>query len=518
MSKPKVLVCGGVEGKFKTLFSRVENINKGHGGFDLLLCVGKFFGDTDEGLEPYRNGTLTVPIPTYILGPCNPQEAALYSDISGCEVCPNVSYLGKRGLFTTTSGLKVVYVSGTESDKSSHHTFTKEDIESLRNICVRGQSNFRGVDILITLSWPKDIMLGDKSSVQIKRDGSWLLSWLATHVKPRYHFCGLEGVYYERAPYRNHSFSGDTPEHATRFIALAKVGNTLKHKWLYAFSLTPTDQMKTSDLYQETTDQTDCPYTGTMLQPTLSSKQVRHSQYFYDMDSPDDEGSHRKKARRDSKRQPPTFDQESCWFCLASAAVEKHLVISIGSESYLALAKGGMVPDHVLILPVGHHQSLATSPDAVKEEIEKFKRALKKFFRKQQKVPVFFERNFKTSHLQIQAVPIPCDMATRLKDVFQDNAEQRGLQLDELPPHANLSQVVTPRTPYFCVELPSGQKLFHRVTKNFPLQFGREVLASEELLNMPDRTDWQECSITKEEEIEITKKFRSAFEPFDFTM
>jgi len=48
-----------------------------------------------------------------------------------------------------------------------------------------------------------------------------------------------------------------------------------------------------------------------------------------------------------------------------------------------------------------------------------FKCALKKFFKKQQKVPVFFERNFKTSHLQIQTVPIPCDMATCLKDVFQ---------------------------------------------------------------------------------------------------
>jgi hypothetical protein len=46
----------------------------------------------------------------------------------------------------------------------------------------------------------------------------------------------------------------------------------------------------------------------------------------------------------------------------------------------------------------------------------------------------------------------------------------------------------------------------------------REVLASEELLNMPDRTDWRDCSITKEEEIELTKKFRSAFEPFDFTV
>lgn len=520
MNKPKVLVCGDVEGKFKTLFSRVENINKGHGGFDLLLCVGKFFGDTDEGLEPYRNGTLTVPIPTYILGPSNPQQVTLYSDISGCEVCPNISYLGKRGLFTTTSGLKLVYASGTEaeSDKSSHHSFTKEDIESLRNICVRGQTNFRGVDILITSSWPKDIMLGDKSSVQIKQSGSWLLSWLAAQVKPRYHFCGLEGVYFERAPYRNHSFSGDIPEHATRFIALAKVGNTLKHKWLYAFNLTPIDQMSTSDLYQETTDQTDCPYTGTMLQPSLSHKQVRQPQYFYDMDSADDEGSQRKKARRDNKRQPPTFDQESCWFCLASAAVEKHLVISIGNESYLALAKGGLVPDHVLILPVGHHQSLSTLPDAIEEEIEKFKCALKKFFKKQHKVPVFFERNFKTSHLQIQTVPVPCDMAACLKDVFQENAEQDGLQLDELPPHAKLSQVATPRTPYFYVELPSGQKLFHRATKNFPIQFGREVLASEELLNMPDRTDWRDCTTTKEEETVLTKKFRSAFEPFDFTL
>lgn len=80
---------------------------------------------------------------------------------------------------------------------------------------------------------------------------------------------------------RNHSFSGDTPEHATRFIALAKVGNMLKHKWLYAFSLMPIDQMKTSDLYQETTDQTDCPYMGTMLQPSLSNKQVNSTLPLY---------------------------------------------------------------------------------------------------------------------------------------------------------------------------------------------------------------------------------------------
>jgi hypothetical protein len=53
-----------------------------------------------------------------------------------------------------------------------------------------------------------------------------------------------------------------------------------------------------------------------------------------------------------------------------------------------------------------------------------FKFALKKFFKKQHKVPVFFERNYKTSHLQIQTVPIPRDMATRLKDMFQVNPEK----------------------------------------------------------------------------------------------
>lgn len=33
------------------------------------------------------------------------------------------------------------------------------------------------------------------------------------------------------------------------------------------------------------------------------------------------------------------------------------MVISVGSFSYLALAKGGLVPDHLLILPIEHFQS-----------------------------------------------------------------------------------------------------------------------------------------------------------------
>ena len=41
-------------------------------------------------------------------------------------------------------------------------------------------------------------------------------------------------------------------------------------------------------------------------------------------------------------------------------------------QTYLALAKGGLVEDHVLILPIGHYQSSVTSLADVIEEIDKY--------------------------------------------------------------------------------------------------------------------------------------------------
>lgn len=75
-----------------------------------------------------------------------------------------------------------------------------------------------------------------------------------------------------------------------------------------------------------------------------------------------------------------------------------------------------------------------------------------------------------------------------------------------------------PGTPYFYVEFPNNTKLFHRVRRGFPIQFGREVLASTEILNLPDRIDWRECQESKEKETEMTKEFRKLFEPYDFTL
>ena len=43
------------------------------------------------------------------------------------------------------------------------------------------------------------------------------------------------------------------------------------------------------------------------------------------------------------------------------------------------------------------------------------------------------------------------------------------------------------------METPDKETLFGRIVKNFPLQFGREVMADEKLLDMIERVDWKAC-------------------------
>jgi len=53
----------------------------------------------------------------------------------------------------------------------------------------------------------------------------------------------------------------------------------------------------------------------------------------------------------------------------------------------------------------------------------RFKTALKKFFKKQQKAVIFFERNYRTMHMQIQVVPVPASQASAAKPTFQVNLQ-----------------------------------------------------------------------------------------------
>lgn len=150
----------------------------------------------------------SVAVPTYILGSNSEATNKLYANLpeSG-ELCPNLTYLGARGLYTVSSGIKIAYVSGVEGKDGAAagqgHLFDEADVRSVRASCLSSKTSageYRGIDILVTSQWPEGV--GNSNGTTQKQSGSKLISWLAQEIRPRYHFCGLADVYFERVPYR----------------------------------------------------------------------------------------------------------------------------------------------------------------------------------------------------------------------------------------------------------------------------------------------------------------------------
>ncbi|XP_048124203.1 CWF19-like protein 1 isoform X2 [Alosa alosa] len=542
----RVLACGDVEGRINALFNRVRTIQKKSGQFDLLLCVGDFFGSSAEAQaewEEYKSGAKKAPIHTYVLGAASYDTVKYFPSADGCELAENIIYLGRRGIFTGASGLQIAYVSGREArqEPAPSHCFSPKDLSALVEPLVCS-SKFKGVDILLTSQWPHGVwQYGNNPEVDPRYCGVSSIASLAYQLKPRYHFAGVEGVNYERLPYRNHLVLQENAQHVSRFIALATVNNPAKKKYLYAFNIVPMKNMDPAELVKQPQDVTENPYRRPVKdgQKPIHAAEEPASQYFFDLkkkpqgagggqgqelgrkrQSDGDSFPDRQHHQQPKQPRKPPQPTGPCWFCLASPEVEKHLVVSIGTHCYLALAKGCLTPDHLLVLPIGHYQSVVELASEVVEELDKYKSAVRKFYKSLGKRCVLFERNYRSQHLQLQAVPVPLDKCATedLKEAFMVQAQEQQIELMEIPEHTDLKQIAPPGTPYFYVELDSGEKLFYRIKKNFPLQFGREVLASEAVLNIPTRADWKDCKYTREEEEELTKQVRGQFQPFDFTM
>ncbi|XP_052873010.1 CWF19-like protein 1 homolog [Anopheles cruzii] len=521
--KLKLLICGDVRGKLKSFFARIENVNKKSGPFDLVLCVGDFFGQTNEmdTLQEYKRNLKTISAPVYILGPTNQTLAQYYSETQDGDICTNLSYLGKRGLYTTSGGLKIAYLSGTASSQedANEWTYSKADVMAVRDSCLASKANmgdFRGIDILLTSQWP----VGIREEVT---DGSKLVSWLTNAIKPRYHFCGSNDEFYEAPPYRNQPDKSTQMELATRFVGLAGFGNPEKKKHIYALSITPVEKMRILELIQKTTDEIPSPYQGLTFFEESDSKAARDAQpdnqYFYDMNTYDDRRHKRKSndPNQGQKRPRPTFDQDKCWFCLSAGSIEKHLIISVGDHFYLALAKGPINETHILILSITHIQCAALLSDAQWTELVRFKEALGQFYADREQKVFFYERNFKTGHLQINAIGIDDNVAWKTQHVLEDKSEEYSFQLEKVPKLSSPADLPE-RGPYFVAELPDGTVLLTRQMKGFPLHFGREVICADNLLNCEEKVDWRQCNLPKEEEDVMVKKFRESFKPYDFTV
>ncbi|EDV56492.1 CWF19-like protein 1 homolog isoform X1 [Drosophila erecta] len=517
----KILVVGDVRGRFKQLFQRVEQVNKKAGPFEILCCVGDFFGEEkqNEELIAYKNGFKHITVPTYVLGPNRKEHGKYFENLADGEICTNLTYLGRRGVYTLSSGVKIAYLSGLEAQGTadsagSEHEFTKADVIAVRNSCLVSKNcstEYRGVDVLLTSQWPFGMQEKENATA------SKLVSFLCREIKPRYHFCAINGTHYESAPFRMPKDETTQFELCTRFISLADVGNAEKAKYIYALSLKPVDKSRLLDLVQKTTNEIQCPFIGLDLGGAINKNDSSENrQYFYDMDG----GSRKRQGgdnnKRDKRPKIPQIEQDKCWFCLSSPDVEKHLIITVGEHFYLALAKGPINKHHVMILSTKHVPCAAQlSPDDW-EELNKFKAALRKFFKTLGQVVCFTERHYKSVHLQINVLAFEEGYAWKIKHSFEDKAEEFNLEFETLP--ALDSEKMLPEMgPYFLAELPDDSTLITRQMKHFPIHFARDVFCSENLLNCDEKVNWKDCLLDKDEEVTYVEDFRKAFAPFDFT-
>uniref|UniRef100_A0A8H7Y5J6 CCHC-type domain-containing protein n=1 Tax=Psilocybe cubensis TaxID=181762 RepID=A0A8H7Y5J6_PSICU len=239
--------------------------------------------------------------------------------------------------------------------------------------------------------------------------------------------------------------------------------------------------------------------------------------------------------RRGGKRGPPKeISTDECWFCLSNPNLAKHLIVAIGSECYVTLPKGQIIPTqsaadhvdvpgggHVLIVPITHYPTYSTIPPdlapPILDETEKFKAALTAMYAKYGTVPVIFEvgrLSAKGGHAHVQAVPVPVRLKDKIEETFIKEGRPLGIDFED-DADAALASCANGRGSYFKVDLPDGRKMVHLIKDRVPfsIQFGRQALVS--LLGTPDRMDWKACMLSEEQDRADAQEFKSAFAPYN---
>lgn len=220
-------------------------------------------------------------------------------------------------------------------------------------------------------------------------------------------------------------------------------------------------------------------------------------------------------------------EKNPCWFCLSSPNVEKHLIISIGEHCYLTLAKGGLSDEHFLIIPIEHIESTVSERNS-KElliELENFKQSIANYFQDQSKCVVFFERNFRSVHWQVQAVPVPIELLDQLPAAIKDLSLNHfdGLDYIDIPDSCVISDIVPPKVPYFYWQIePTGARFASQLkiggkSSFFPVQFGRVILADKRILNCPDRIDWKSCVKSMSSYVDLVKVIKEKYKSHNIT-
>lgn len=212
-----------------------------------------------------------------------------------------------------------------------------------------------------------------------------------------------------------------------------------------------------------------------------------------------------------------------CWFCLASPTCEKHLIVAVHEDCYIAMPKGAINDHHALIVPIDHKHQGALVDSKLSPEIDEIKAKLRLHAKKELNKDLFvFERCIQTKggyHTHVQCIPVDEGSGPALQSKMMEMAIRNNFKLKEITSDLGLPALGGEWDDgYFYAEIPlPGGEGFRRFVYNagenegtVPLQFGREVVAA--VMGDEKVGQWKACLVSQEKEEELTVAFRKSYE------
>ncbi|CAG2226549.1 unnamed protein product [Mytilus edulis] len=198
---------------------------------------------------------------------------------------------------------------------------------------------------------------------------------------------------------------------------------------------------------------------------------------------------------------------ERCHFCFGN--VPKHLIIAIGTKSYLRLPNyKSLTEGHCLIVPMHHSPSCTAIDEDVWEEMQTFRKTLVKMFLEEDEDIVFMETSMRLKqhpHMFIECVPLPKETGDMAPIYFKKAIQEAEYEWSDNKKLVDLRDF-------------GNEGGFAHVIEDeqtFPYYFGREILGG--MLDAEPQL-WRKP--TKENFDDQRKKvlqFAEKWKPYDWT-
>jgi Protein similar to CwfJ C-terminus 1/Protein similar to CwfJ C-terminus 2 len=533
-----------------------------HSKCSFAIVVGDLFGDgsgEDESgqIKALLDGSLVVPLPTYFSVGNNPLPQLVVEKLEiADEVCPNLIFLGRKGMMKTSEGIRIACLGGKmiiENSSAGANPLSQYSPHYML-ADARGLHGAHSADILITNQFPQGILNGSQAQIpdNIRSiEGERCISDLCATLKPRYHFASSPESWFKREPFEQPADYESTDHKSIVFFeSLASFAKSSKElKWHSAFRLDPSTQPP------ELQNLTTSPFSQLLLLESKKRRALEGQNQAYSRynNGTTDERPHKRHRKQVAE------GLAGCFFCMTDPGFRTHLVAAIGTLAYLTVPKGPLplrdtfsslgFPGHILIIPTLHTQEedLAKARDdaeaiAEYDEVKTYRKALYKMIQQTSAGSlgaVCWEANrSRVRHQHFQFCPVLAQYAASglAEAAFKLERENNDYPLfQSCDPEKVLKQKSDyfrlwiwwpsspPRNPVAAADQVNGgqagegmeKSMFFPLPSNqkFDLQFGRKVMAK--VLKLEHRSDWRNTEQTEREEERDRNTFKAAFEEFD---